>query len=863
MLQLRDMRIDYNPAPRIARTHGLRFSWKLDSDMRDVVQKTYRVTVCKDNEIVFDSDIIESDQSCDVTFPELFLLPATEYIWNLCVKDNYDQTAISSLQFATELYADMWQAKWITPSNHEVSWAPYLRKKFTAGSGVRRAVLYACGLGCAEYYINGKRIGDDYIDPPFTNYEKEVLYRAYDVTDMIAEKNAITAWLGEGFYEQSRVWDFNGFSYGNVCLIARLEIEYEDDTRQAIVTDESWKCKNSPIVLNNLYGGETYDARLETPDFADANGSDVGWLDCIEDLTPKGTLKPCNMPPVKIIRKIPAVSVTQACGKDDGAWIIDLGENFAGIAEFHMPRSPRGNVYVFRFAETRNEAGQLDHRSTGSFATQCVQQDIYISRGDAEGEVWRPRFTYHGFRYIEVTGVHYSHQYGKDPEINFAVGYALSTDLEQDGTFESSHKDLNLLHEIICRTFRSNYHGLPEDCPAREKCGWLGDAQIVCNTGIMNYNMVTSYEKYLSDLRTQREVYGTWTMIAPGKRGCGEATPLWGCAQIIIPYWLFHYCNDTAAVTDNWDLMQAWVEHELARSQDYIISEGLGDWCPPCGEKSERRIPVPHSSTLMFYEICIKMAELSNHFGYGNAKYYTELADRIAESFIRHFYDYDKHTYGTWASDAVALTLGVYPEYDREALVAALRDSIIRDDYAMSTGIYGNKYLIPLLFEEGMADMAMEIMFNRRHTSFGTMMDDGATSFWEVIEMKHVTTDRTHGISSYNHPMHSGFAYIYYAYLGGLRPAEPGFKTFVVKPYHVKGLDSVAITYECQYGTIAVSAQKTDSGYAYEVKVPANTYGILSFEESVEITAPDGTKTFCPCDEVCCVGSGIYHIISQ
>ena len=308
--------------------------------------------------------------------------------------------------------------------------------------------------------------------------------------------------------------------------------------------------------------------------------------------------------------------------------------------------------------------------------------------------------------------------------------------------------------------------------------------------------------------------------------------------------------------------MQAWVEHELARSEDYIISEGLGDWCPPGGEESARRIPVSHSSTLMFYEICIKMAELSNQFGYGNAKYYTDLADCISESFIRHFYDHENHTYGTWASDAVALTLGVHPEYDRDPLLKSLRDRIIAEDYAMSTGIYGNKYLIPLLFEEGMGDMAMEILFNRRHTSFGTMMDDHGTSVWERLDMHHIETDRSTGISSYNHPMHSGFAYIYYAYLGGLQPAEPGFKTFVVKPYHISDLDYVEIHYESVYGTIAITVRKTDSGYDYEVNVPANTHCILAFEESVEITDGDGAKTICPEDETYFVGSGTYRAVS-
>ena len=208
------------------------------------------------------------------------------------------------------------------------------------------------------------------------------------------------------------------------------------------------------------------------------------------------------------------------------------------------------------------------------------------------------------------------------------------------------------------------------------------------------------------------------------------------------------------------------------------------------------------------------------------------------------------------------MTLGVHPEFDRDALLTSLHDRIIADDYAMSTGIYGNKYLIPLLFEEGMGDMAMEILFNRRHTSFGTMMDDGATSVWEALDMHHVEKDRNVSVASYNHPMHSGFAYIYYAYLGGIRPAEPGFKTFVVSPYHVQGVDHVSVTYECQYGTIAVSIDKTDSGYSYKVTVPANTHCILSLAESVVIRGENGFAAECPSDETFFVGSGSYEIHS-
>lgn len=856
MLKLYDFSVDYVRNPSLVRTTGLRFGWKLDSDRTNVLQKDYRITVCKDGDVVFDTGTVNSADYFDLSFADLHLSSRTDYDISVCVHDNRGDSASLTHTVHTELHPAEWgDARWIKPKKHISGWAPYLRTKFTS-KAVRKAVLFASGLGCAEYYLNGRRVDDCVIDPPQTNYEKEIFYRRFDVTHLINDGgNALCALLGEGFYAQSRVWGHYGFVYGNECLICRLELTMEDGTTEAVVSSpDTWQAKYSPISANNIYAGETYDCRLETPDFADYDGEDGEWDATVVDETPKGVLIPCLMPPVRPIRRIPAKTVTCASGKNDGAWIFDLGENFAGTVEFRLPWSPRGAVYVFRYAENLTAGGALDMRSIGAFATQCIQQDTYICRGDRDGEVYTPRFTYHGFRYVEITGFHdFSQGYGTMPWCEIVTGIALSTDMERVTEITTSNDDLNRLLNVMENTYRSNYHGLPEDCPAREKCGWLGDAQVVGNYGMLHFDSTASYEKYLSDIRTTREVYGVWQMIAPGKRGCGEASPLWGCAQIILPYYLYRYHGDREAVTSNWDLMEAWVAHELARAEDCIISEGLGDWCPPEGNDGARRMPVSHSSTLVFYEICTLMAELSDVFGYDKHDHYTALAEKIKESFIRHFYRAETDDYGYQGTDGVALMIGLYPEGGEAALRSGLCRRMAEEQYAMATGIYANKYLIPYLFRAGLGDDAMRILFNREKTSFGTMLDDGATSMWEAPDMQSIAP-REKGVASYNHPMHGGFLYFAHAYLCGLRPTKPGFASFVFAPCFTASVRETNATFRSVAGKITVSIKAVGAAHHCALYVPAGvTFTVWDFSTVTVDGMPYEAGTI--------IGSGMHTIV--
>lgn len=867
-MKLYDFSIEYVKNPTLIPVEGLRFGWKLDSDRTNVLQTHYRIRISNQAGVVVDTQKVADTAVCDITIPGLKLESCTDYKVEVTVWDNHGDKANLTHMVSTELKEEDWaDAQWIKPADYLVGWAPYLRTKFQT-AGVKKAVLYASGLGVAEYYINGKRTDDFFFDPPSANYEKTVYYRRFDVTELIKEGgNALTVHLGEGWYSQGLVWgkdfalfpewtqvrDSVGASYGEVCAKIKLMLTLDDGSIQVITTNtKDWTYKYGPVTRNNLWAGEIYDSRLEVPGFAEYEGNENGWGKVIEDDVPKGALTACLMPPIRVIRSLPAIDHHGSTGVGDGTYIYDIGENIGGIAEFRIPPSPPGHIYVFRYAEVLNEAGSLDHRSSGAYATMCIQQDIYICNGNAEGEIYRPKFGYRGFRYVEVSGIYdLSMGYGTVPQLSIVTGLQVATDLERVTEFSTSFESLDKLYQIMHNTYLSNYHGHPEDCPLREKSGWLGDAQIVANWGLLNYDITASYEKYLNDIRTTKEVYGQWNMASPGKRGCGLASPLWSCAQVLFPYYLYKYSGDREAVTGNIDLMREWVEYEKGSAEDYILYGGLGDWSPVAGDG--KKMPIPHSSTMIFYEVCMKMAELSEIFCYGDEKYYSSLAEKIKESLNRHFYDYNSHSYGHVSSDGVALFIGCFPDGEKEKLTASLTARIIAEDYEMCTGIYGNKYLVPVLLESGYGDIAMKFLFNEKHTSFETMMRDGATSIWEVLSLQSIFRDKTIIIGSYDHPMHGGFLYACIEYLAGIRPIEPGFAKFAFKPCFMDLAKEVKVSLGSVYGKIKAEISEDCGIRKCKLTVPAGTICVIDADGELKL---DG----CSCTKGYCVGSGVYEI---
>jgi len=763
MLTLKHLTVEYREKPLGVENHSPRFGWQSESSGRNYMQKSYRIRVATapekwDKPDCWDSGVVEEGRSDNIVYAGKPLQSAAIYYLRIDVTGEDGQTAYGESRFEMALFDENFTAKWIAQAKPRAGWAPYLRREFKVAKPLARARLYACGLGYGEAWLNGEKVTDNLLEPMITNFEKLVSYTAYDVTDRLhTGDNAIGMMLGCGFYNQDRVWCDGTLYYGAARMLAELHLWYADGSREVVVSDESWKTDYSPITLNNVYGGEIYDARLEQPDWAMPGFDDAGWMAAIALPAPGGKLVCREMPPIRRTRRVQPVSIThQHKGGADQTWIVDMGQNFAGWAKINLPYSPAGALYTLRFAE-RLKDGSLDYTTCGTFHTCLLQQDQYIARGAAGGESYEPRFVYHGFQYIEITGINkMSTELPKD----FLEVYAVNTDLTPAGDFWAGYQPLNDLQVLGLRTVQSNYHGIPEDCPVREKCGWLGDAQLVSEVAMNNFDMPLCYEKYLEDVRTTKEVFGDWQMIAPGKRTCGDASPLWGCAQVIIPWNMYLYYNDRTVLERYFPLMKEWVLHEKARSKDYIIDVGLGDWCPPDGHENPERIPVAFSSSAEFYRVATLTAKAARVLGLEkDAAQLDALAEKVRDSVNRHFLDAAVPSYGTMGSDGVALAYGICPEKLRKAIAEdCIRILNVRCDGGFHTGIYGNKYMVPALTEAGYLNEMLATLFHPDKPSFATMMAAGAGSVWEGFGNTDTVKNFDGGEASLNHPMHFAFA---------------------------------------------------------------------------------------------------------
>lgn len=857
MFKITNFTVNFSNEPICVDADGaVRFSWAAESDTQNWLQKSYRITVSSDSSQpggadCWDSGTVECGRSDNILYEGKPLAECTPYWVKVRVVSEDGQTEEAETRFETTLSDASFTAKWIAQKNSRQGWAQYLRREFRTDpqKKIARARAYFSGLGVGELYINGKKQGDAVFDPALTNYERTVLFNTYDITPYLNSgtgENAVGILLGDGWYCQRRAW-YTITHYGDPRARLEIHLFYEDGSRDILVSDESFRGDYSPITLNNVHGGETYDARMEQPGWDCAGFDDAKWDSVTVMDPPGGRMTPANMPPIRKTRIVKPVSVqNRHRGSLDQVFIYDMGENFAGFVKIKIPNSPPGAEYVLRFAEDTDSSGGLWHSSEGPQHTCVMQQDRYIAKGFGADTEWEPRFTYHGFRYVEVTGV-YTHQL---PPEDFLTGYAVNTDVQSNGDFTCSHSGINGVQTLTRRTILSNLHGFPEDCPVREKCGWLGDAQLVCEAAIYNYDMRLLYEKYLDDIRTTRDVNGTWMMIAPGRRHCGEASPLWGCAQVLIPWAMYLYYNDRLMLTRYYDYMCAWVQHELDRSEDYVIDVGLGDWCPPRppvteeDPKAERKkMPVPMSSTAEFYRISSLMSKVAALLGKTEDQTrFAGLAAAIRESFNRHFFDREACSYGYQGGDGVALRYGLVPDGLEEKVAADYHRLLSEDGYQMYTGIYCNKHTAVALTEAGYSEDVMKMLFSEGNLNFAFMLANGATSLWECFDLP----SSTNFPASLDHPMQGAFTSWFYSHILGITPREdaPGFKKFNVKPYRIAGVDSASGSFLSQYGKIAVDWKAENGLFTLKLTVPANTVACVTLPGGTEAEIGSGDHTF-------------------
>lgn len=730
------------------------------------------------------------------------------------------------------------ESRWISMEGcAETSGLPLLRREFTLDASVASATLKICGLGYYEAWINQQRVGDHVLDPAQTDYEQRVFYVSYDVTGFVhAGNNCVAVMLGNGWYNQDRVWGETGLSYGQPRLFLELHAALSDGSTVVVNGDDSWRCAPGPVTDNNVYAGECYDARLEQPGWDASGFDDASWDPVVTVPGPAGKLEPQKMPPIRKIEELVPPRIRPLA---PGRYVVDMGQNFSGWVRIRV-EAPAGTEIQMRFAETLAEDGHIDTASTGVFATNVEQVDRYICRGGGV-EHWEPRFTYHGFRYVEVSG------WPGTLSAEEITGVVVHTDLSTSGYFECSDERLNQLHRMALWTHRSNIHGIPEDCPTRERCGWLGDANMVAEFSMWNFQAKAFWEKFIGDIETTRSTNdGIPCDIAPGKRGTrGDAKSDWAAAFILIPWYVYVQYGDLSTVERHWEGMTRLICHYQENADGWILKGGYGDWFDPGDTSVCTHTPPSLTTTLWFYRCATVMRDAAAALlRQGESTRYAGWASRIGEAIIDRYYVRDDGTFGSQTADVLALQFGTVPDGEEPRVVEALVHDIRQRDMHLNTGIMGVRYLFEILTRYGHGNIALALMHQDNYPSFGDLIRRGATTLWECWgEERH---DLVHGPRSLNHPMMGGFDNWFFNTLAGIQPdpMNAGFRHFFLTPYPIPGLDWVRVHYDCPQGRIVSDWRSSDGAFEWKAVVPQGTQATatLPFTGRIQLLEPGTHK---------------------
>lgn len=839
-------------------------SWKIKSTDTGVSQTAWEIEIASSNKLLKrgKADVWKSGRrNSKVQFgiqPEASFKEASTYFWRVRIWDSNEKVTpwSEAARFSVGLLKEeSWKAKWITYPNAGEGPLPYFRKNFHSDQGkcVEKALVYFCGLGAGELYMNGHNVDSTrFLDPAQTNYEQYALYSTFDVTNLIKKgENTVGVMLGDGWFSQNDAWGGANFSYGDPMFRLQLKIVYTDGTFIQVGSDEQWEWAKGPIRKSNIYLGESYDANYEINNWNMPGSSSDGWG--------KARLATANTPPrlvpqmIPPIRKKDILSAKKIWQDSLGNWIFDFGVNVAGIPLLQVDE-PKGTKITIRYAEKTDQQGALDFRSTGWIHHGAIFKDEYICKGGGK-EVWSPRFTYHGYRFAELSGI------TEKPDLSTLKLIVVHSDVNYSGTFECADAQINRLHEMALRTVKSNLHGIPTDCPIREKCGWLGDVHAYVKMASMNFQMENFWHKYLEDIRsgasteekntlfherynntfyfTDKPV-GIPYMIAPGKRLCGVASPDWGTVVVQLPWWIYVYYGNQQILEAYYPQMKQWTMYvnSLAKSEERkklynkettsTIYQGLGDWCPPLYESTDPT-PVEFTSTAFHYLDTKIMEEVARLLGKESDEAYFSLQkEQIAQEMIATQYDSVNKTFGTQTADAMALDLGIVPRGDERAVSASIvRSMQDHSEGFMQCGIFGISRIGSMLARNGNAEAAWNMFTKKGENSFEWMWKSAdATTLWETLPVNSLS-QKSAASSSYNHPMQSGFDITFFEDIAGIRPdkAGYGFKIIRFQPLFCDYLPWAKASIETPYGNVSSSWKKTGEMFEWELTIPPNSTG--------------------------------------
>ena len=778
-----------------------RFSWALAHSERDQGQSAYRILVSADPEfstpVFWDSGRVESSQSNHVVYGGGPLLSGRTYYWKVRYWDSDDIASPYSSAASFEmglLSAGEWKGKWIGGGG-------LLRKQFALSALPTRARAYITALGHYELRINGKKVGDHVLDPGWTTYDKRTLYSTYDVGEHLRSgENVVGLMLGRG-------WTGPEFFRAPApelepAALLQLNVELEDGTNIALVSDDSWRALEGRIVADSLYHGETYDARLEKPGW-DRPGYDDSVAPKAKVISPPGgALSAQMMPPIRVVDTIAPVTLTNP---RPGVFVYDMGQNFTGWLRVAVS-GPRGARVQTRFAESVYDDGMIN---TENLLTARAT-NVYILGGGGD-EVFEPRFTYLGGRYVEVTG------FPGTPSLGSVRGRVVHTAVEPRGGFSASHPLLNQIQRNVLWTQKTNLHSVPTDCPQRnEKMGWLGDAQISSETALLNFDMGAFYTNFLRNIRDVQGTDGTVTDTVPLSRYGGRpADPAWGMAFPIIAWNMYQHYGDRRILEENYDGIQAWMEYLSTRADNGMLSfSRYGDWV------AIERAPARLVSTAYYYHGADLLAKMSAVLEKEpEEQLWRKRADEIKEAFIREYFDLEAGviTERSQGASALALYFGLVPEgRSRRAVNRLASDIVYRHNTHLTTGIHATKYLMEALSIAGRSDLAYDLAVQTDYPSWGYMIEKGATTIWEIWQHK-----TGPAMNSHNHPAFGSVGAWFYHALAGIRPdpSKPGFGRVTIAPQVVRDLNWASGSVQTLRGKVASAWVRLGNGLRVEVSI--------------------------------------------
>jgi alpha-L-rhamnosidase len=835
-----DLRVEMRENPEGIGVTAPRFSWKLQTSKNNVMQTAYQVEVAASPDdlkaganLLWNSGMVESDKSILIPYAGQPLESGKAYFWRVSVWTTAGQSRSEIGRWSMALLSDTdWgDASWIgindpesmvVVDNRTQLGARYLRRDFDVERPVKRAVLYIAGLGSSVPYLNGRRVSGDVFAPLPTLYTKTVFYNTYDVTELLTSgKNALGVTLGNGRYLAMREPGMLGF--GLPRLIARLDVEYEDGKRECVVTDSSWQATaNGPVTANNEFDGETYDARLELGEWTKAGYDASQWQQADSMEAPGGKLTAQPSENIAVMEEIKAVSVKAVA---DGKYIIDMGQNMVGWLHVKL-KGVKDRPVKLRFAETLQESGEELYMDNirGALVT-----DTYTPARDGNFS-WEPLFVYHGFRFVEISGLDYQ------PKPASFTGKVVYDRMATIGSLETSDELLNRIHKNAYWGIRGNYRGMPTDCPQRdERLGWLGDRATGALGESFIFNNHLLYAKWLSDIEESMSEEGCISDVSPKYWTFYNDDVTWPSAFFYIADMLYRQFGDDQPLRAHYPAMKRWVQRQVeTQMQDYILmKDTYGDWCMPPerqelvhSEDPARKTNGQVLSTTVFYSILQLMSKFAEINGTPDeAGEYLELAAKVKEAYNEKFFNRETAQYdnNTVTANILSLQLGLVPEGYEQRVFDNIVEKTEKDFGGhVSTGVLGIQHLMRGLTKYNRTDLAFRIATNETYPSWGYMVKKDATTIWELWNGDTAAPF----MNSANHVMLLGDLLIwFYENLGGIRndPTSVGFKKILLEPVFPEGLGSVSAGYESPYGTIVSSWTRKGDHLSWHVTIPANT----------------------------------------